>query len=59
MLGLNVDVRKETFWCYSNIEEKEEIVFCVGINVDVRKETFWCYSNIEEKEETFFARSKR
>ena len=27
MLGLNVDVRKETFWCYSNIEEKEETFF--------------------------------
>ena len=27
LLGLNVDVRKETFLCYSNIEEKEETFF--------------------------------
>ena len=30
MLGPNVRVifvRKETFWCYSNIEEKEETFF--------------------------------
>ena len=47
----NVDVRKETFLCYSNVEEKEKTSL-LDPNVEYEKETYLCNSNTEEKEET-------
>ena len=48
----NVEVRKETFLCYSNIEEKEK-TFLRDPNVEDENETLLYNSNTEEKEETF------